>query len=324
MKIPSWLHASCVSAAIAVIAPMAAMHADAAAPLLKTQAPGYYRMMVGDFEVTALLDGTSPMPAAMIDEPEEKTKRLMNNVYVEPPAETSTNAYLVNTGSKLILVDTGAGTLLAPTLGQLLVNLKAAGYEPGQVDEVYLTHLHPDHIGGLMAGDKPAFPNATIYADKRDPELWLNQKRMDAAPSEGMNGQRRFRFAMTSLNAYVEAGKLKTFDGATRLAPGIEAIPAPGHTPGHTMYAFESKGQKILLSGDLVVSAPIQFAEPDVTTRFDSDGKLAAAQRNKVYVDAASKRYWLAGAHLSFPGIGHLRKEGEHYIFIPATYTALH
>jgi glyoxylase-like metal-dependent hydrolase (beta-lactamase superfamily II) len=321
MKLPLWLRAGCVPAAIAA---MAAMNANAAAPLLKTQAPGYYRMMVGDLEVTALLDGTSPMPAAMIDEPEAKTKTLMNNVYIDPPAETSTNAYLVNTGGKLILVDTGAGTLLAPTLGKMLLNLKASGYTPEQVDEVYLTHLHPDHIGGLMSGDKPAFPNATIYADKRDPDLWLSQTLMNAAPAEGANGQRRFRFAMTSLNAYVAAGKLKTFDGATELAPGIQAVPAPGHTPGHTMYAFESKGQKILLSGDLVVSEPIQFAEPDVTTKFDSDGKLAAQQRNKIYVDAASKRYWFAGAHLSFPGIGHLRREGKHYSFVPVAYSALH
>jgi glyoxylase-like metal-dependent hydrolase (beta-lactamase superfamily II) len=183
--------------------------------------------------------------------------------------------------------------------------------------------LHPDHIGGLMTGDKPTFPNATVHADKRDPDLWLNQALMEAAPKEGMNGQRRFRFAMTSLNAYVAAGKLKTFDGATELAPGINTVAAPGHTLGHTMYAFESKGQKLLLWGDLVVSQPIQFATPEVTTQFDSNGKLAASQRDKFYLDASAKGYWVAGAHLSFPGLGHVRKEDGRYVFVPAVYSAL-
>ena len=317
------IHRGLPALAIALSALLAASGASAAAPMVKTQAPGYYRMMLGDFEITALSDGTSPMAAIMIDEPEGETRSAMSKAFRDIPTETSTNAYLINTGSKLILVDTGAGSLLVPSLGHLVENLKASGYRPEQVDEIYLTHLHPDHIGGLMAGDSLVFPNATVFADKHDPDLWLSQALMDAAPKDGMAGQRRWRMAMASLNPYVARGKFRTFDGSTNLEPGLKAIAAPGHTPGHTMYAIESKGQKLLLWGDIIGAEPVQFTEPNVATKFDNDGKVASEQRNKALQDASRQGYWVAGAHISFPGIGHVRTDAGTYTFVPADYNAL-
>jgi glyoxylase-like metal-dependent hydrolase (beta-lactamase superfamily II) len=295
--------------------------AYAAAPIVKGQAPGYYRMMLGDFEVTALSDGTADLPVSKLltrTTPAKVAKALARS-YLKEPVETSVNGFLINTGTKLVLIDTGAATLFGPTLGNLAANLKAAGYQPEQVDEVYITHMHADHVGGLMAGDKLAFPNAVVRADKRDADFWLSQANMDKAPEDGKSF---FQGAMASLNPYIAAGKFKPFDGNTELVPGIRAVATRGHTPGHTSYVVESKGEKLEVLGDLVHVAAVQFPDPSVTIKFDTDSKAAAVQRKKVFSDAAKKGYWVAAAHIAFPGIGHIRAAGRGYSWIPANYSA--
>ena len=160
--------------------------AHAAAPQVKTQAPGYYRMMLGDFEVTALSDGTVALPVdkLLTGTTAPKTAKALARSFLKAPLDTSVNAYLINTGSKLVLVDTGAAKLFGPTLGNLADSLKAAGYQPEQVDEVFITHMHADHVGGLMNGDKLAFPNASVRADQHDADFWLSQANLDKAPAE--------------------------------------------------------------------------------------------------------------------------------------------
>ena len=161
-------------------------HAHAGAPMQKGQAPGFYRMMLGDFEIVALSDGTVNLHVRKLltNTTTTKVDALLKRSFLSDPVETSVNGFLVNTGSKLILIDTGAGNLFGPTLGNLGNNLKAAGYQPEQVDEIYITHMHADHVGGLMAGDKRAFPNASVRADKRDADFWLSQANLDAAPAD--------------------------------------------------------------------------------------------------------------------------------------------
>jgi glyoxylase-like metal-dependent hydrolase (beta-lactamase superfamily II) len=291
--------------------------AFAAAPLVKTQAPGYYRMMLGDFEVTALSDGTLGLPVTTLltNTTPERVKKALARASLKDPVETSVNGYLINTGTKLVLIDTGAGALFGPTVGKLIDNLKAAGYQPEQVDEIYITHMHGDHVGGLMAGDKLVFPNATVRADKHDADYWLSKSSMDGAPKDAKG---MFEGAMASLNPYIAAGKFKTFDGATELVPGVRAMASHGHTPGHTTYAVESKGEKLVLWGDLMHVAAVQFPEPAVTIQFDTDSKAAATQRKLAYADAAKNGYWVGAAHIAFPGLGHLRAEGSGYVWIPA------
>jgi glyoxylase-like metal-dependent hydrolase (beta-lactamase superfamily II) len=189
--------------------------AHAAAPMVKTAPCGYYRMMLGDFEVTALSDGTVTLPVDQIlsNTTPAKVKKALAKSYETAPLQTSVNAYLINTGSKLVLIDTGAANLFGPTLGNLLANLKAAGYQPEQVDEIYITHMHADHVGGLMEGDKMAFPNATVRADKRDADFWLSEENMAKAPEDSKGF---FKGAMASLNPYVKAGRFSPFDGDTR------------------------------------------------------------------------------------------------------------
>jgi glyoxylase-like metal-dependent hydrolase (beta-lactamase superfamily II) len=208
-----------------------------------------------------------------------------------------------------------AGTLLGPQTGKLLSNLRAAGYQPEQVDEVYLTHLHTDHIGGLMAGDQRAFPNAIVRADIRDTDYWLSEENMRAAPAET---ERFFEASMASLSPYREAGKLNTFGGGADLIPGIQARPAYGHTPGHTMFEVQSKGEKLLLWGDIVHVAAVQFADPTVTIAYDVDPVEAEQEHWRVFDDAAKNRYMIGGAHLPFPGLGHVRNNGDNtYAFVP-------
>src|ERR1700730_1726860 len=152
LEMPSEQRVRAPLAAVAAIALFIGFPAHAAAPLAKTQAPGYYRMMLGDFEVTALSDGTVPLAVdtLLTNTTPAKVKKALDRWFLKEPVDISVNAYLVNTGAKLVLVDTGAGTLYGPTLGKLSNSLRASGYRPDQVDEIYITHLHPDHVGGLM------------------------------------------------------------------------------------------------------------------------------------------------------------------------------
>ena len=293
--------------------------AQADAPLAKGQAPGWYRMMLGKFEITALSDGTVALPVDQLltNATPDTVSSLLARAYLKAPVETSVNAYLVNTGSKLVLIDAGAAGLFGPTLGKLAANLKAAGYRPEQVDEIYITHMHADHVGGLAANGKMVFSKAVVRADIREGSFWLNQANLDAAPADAKDF---FLGAMASLKPYLAAGRVKAFDGATELVPGIRAVPSYGHTPGHTIYAIESEGNRMVVWGDLMHVAAVQFAMPEVTIQFDSDSKAAAPQRQQNYADAASKGYYVAVAHVSFPGIGQLRADGSGYQWVPANY----
>ncbi|MBI2726541.1 MAG: MBL fold metallo-hydrolase [Polaromonas sp.] len=295
---------------------------NAEAPMLKKQGPGYYRMMLGDFEVTALLDGTLDLPVNRllnhIEGPE--VDKVLAAQSLKSPLETSYNAYLVNTGEKLVLIDTGAGNLLGPTLGNMLQNLKAAGYSPEQVDEVYLTHMHNDHMGGLMTGGQRAFPNAILRADKGDADHWFSAEEMEKArPGQKMF----FTGAQASVSPYMKAGKFSAFEGNSMLAKGIRSVVTRGHTPGHSVYVVESKGQKMVILGDMMHVAAIQFERPVVGIQFDSDSNVASVQRASLYEQAANDQAIFAASHVSFPGLGRVRKNGTGYVWLPVNYSAL-
>jgi glyoxylase-like metal-dependent hydrolase (beta-lactamase superfamily II) len=304
------------------LAAMATTAAHAEAPMLKTSAPGYYRTMVGAFEVTAISDGTVALPVDQLltNTTPQAVDTELAAAFETSPLETSDNAYLVNTGSKLVLVDTGAGTLFGPTLGKLLSNIEASGYRPDQIDEILVTHMHPDHVGGLAASGKAVFPNAVVHAAKADADYWLSQANLDAAP-EAAKGF--FQGAIASFQPYVDAKRLETFDGPTEFLPGLRAVALPGHTAGHTGYLVESDGQSLLIWGDVVHVAAVQFDHPEVTIQFDSDTGEAAGERTKIFADAADRRYLIAGAHLPFPGLGHVRKRGDAYGWVPVNYSAM-
>ncbi|MEC5161149.1 MBL fold metallo-hydrolase [Janthinobacterium sp. CG_S6] len=310
------------AAAVATTATMAAAPAYAAAPMAKTSAPGYFRIMLGDFEVTALSDGTVELPVnkLLTRTTPAKVDQALAQAFLSSPLETSVNAYLVNTGSKLVLIDGGAGGLFGPTLGKLLANLKASGYQPEQVDEIYLTHMHPDHVGGLAAGEQLAFPNAVVRADKHESDYWLSPENLSKA---GADTKSYFVGAQASVGPYVKAGKYQSFEGNVELAPGVRSYASKGHTAGHTSYVVESKGRKLLLIGDLIHVGAVQFDHPEVTIAFDGDGKAAGAERKKAFADAAKAGFLLGASHLPFPGMGHVRAQGQAYRWVPVNYTQL-
>jgi len=285
-------------------------------------APGYYRMMLGKFEITALSDGSSqvPMGKLLTNITPAQYDSALQKAFLKDPVETSVNAFLIKTGTKLILVDAGAGSFLGPTQGKLLSSLKAAGYQPEQVDEIYLTHMHGDHLGGLLADGKTAFPNAIVRAAQPEADFWLSTAQMNAAPEDLKSF---FQGAMSSLQPYIAAGKFKPFPGDGELVPGVSAKLVPGHTPGSTVYVVESLGERLVLLGDLVHVAAIQFADPSVAIRFDSEPGQAVAARNREFLAASDNRYWIGGAHIPFPGIGHVRAVGSGYEFVPTPYLSL-
>jgi glyoxylase-like metal-dependent hydrolase (beta-lactamase superfamily II) len=175
-------------------------------------------------------------------------------------------------------------------------------------------------VGGLVIADKAAFPNAVVRADEREADFWLSKERMDQAP-EPPKGS--FMTAMKALKPYQDDKRFKPFHGDTDLMPGIKALSLPGHTAGHTVYAVESDGERILIAGDLIHVASMQFADPSVTIRFDGDSPVAAAARVRTLRDASAVHAWIAGAHIAFPGIGHVRVDGKGFEFVPANYQSI-
>ena len=306
--------------------PLAAFLGPCAAPAVaqrsapaqvKTQAPGYYRMMLGDFEITALSDGAFAIRVDTLMSKPELVRDILARDHEGVPLETSVNAFLINTGERLVLVDTGTGQKQPAAVGRLLLNLRASGYRPDQVDAVLLTHMHGDHDGGLTTDGHRVFANAVVYVNKRELAYWLNPT------GHKYTAEQRKRISEAqhrTMDPYIKAGRVKTFAGATEIFPGIRTVPAYGHTPGHTAYMVESQGQRLLLWGDIVHCAEVQFAHPTVTIAYDSDPAQAAATRLKLMAQAASQGYLVGGAHISFPGLGHIRADKEGYTWIPVPY----
>lgn len=294
--------------------------AFATAPMVKTQAPGYFRMLLGDFEVTALYDGYSEFGPEVFTnaKPKEIQDLLRRSSLPENSISSGCTAYLINTGMQLILVDTGAGRFWKG-LGALTDNLKAAGYSPEQVDLVLLTHLHADHDGGLLTSDgKASFPNAEIRMSKAENDFWTSEDNKKNAPETVKD---MYTLAQTTASVY--QGRWKPFTDEAELAPGIKPVPLTGHTVGHTGYKITSKGKTILIWGDIVHSAAVQVTKPDVAFAFDSDPNMAISTRQSLFKHVVMEGLMVAGEHLPYPGIGHLRKEKAEYHWIPVEYISI-
>jgi len=291
-----------------------------ASKLDKPQA-GYYRMKIGIIDVIALSDGTVSvdfLPLLTNTKPGE-VESLLRREYVKPTSvQASMNAYLIQLDNKLILVDTGAGELLGPKLDKLPDSLRASGVQPEQITDILLTHIHPDHSGGLTVGGRRVFPNATVHVNKLELDYWTNKSLEEKAPEPTKTF---FQQADQTVTPYIKSGQIKTFDGEVELFPGLRTVAGYGHTPGQTYYVLESTGEKLVFWGDTLHVQDVQFANPSVTVKFDVDAKAAAAQRKLAFADAAKNEYLVALDHAYFPGVGHIQKVGDHYRWIPVPYT---
>ena len=189
---------------------------------------------------------------------------------------------------------------------------------PATVDIVILTHMHPDHVAGLLTTDKKvAFPNATVHVHEADYQFWASIETAAKAPDDF---KPFFEIARNAIRPYADAGKVLMFKDGNEVVPGFSAILAPGHTVGHTMLRLSSRGSDLLVWGDIVHNAALQFPEPDRAISFDTDQAMAISSRQRVFDMAATDRLMIAGAHLPFPGLGHVAKASTGYTYVPTPW----
>jgi glyoxylase-like metal-dependent hydrolase (beta-lactamase superfamily II) len=310
------------SAAVAA-ASTAGLPAQAAAPQVGKQAPGFHRFKVGDFEVTALLDGVvaGPLsPQRIPNVPLEEVRRVMEAQFM--PVEPAVNYFTqmtVNTGSKLILIDAGFADNGAPTTGQLQANMAAAGIDPKQIDTLLVSHFHGDHINGIrLKAGAVTYPNAEIAVPGVEWDFWMDDARMNAAPEAGRAG-----FAAARRVFQPVAKDVRRFDWGKEVAPGVTAIKSDGHTAGHTSFVVSSGGKSLLIVGDACNDPRLFARNPDWHLGFDADKPLAVATRRRLLDMAATERMQVVFYHAAFPATGHVSKSGAGYEWHPLQFNPL-
>lgn len=287
----------------------------AAAPLAGGMALGVHRMKLGAFEVSTVLDGYIELPPAVLQGDADVIKRAMEaGGLAAAPIRTAVNCFLVNTGTKLVMVDCGGAKMLGPTAGRMPAALAQLGITPEQVDEVYVTHMHGDHLHGAVTpeGGK-VFPNAIVRIGKPDVDHWGSAAVEAAAPADQKG---RFVAAKRALAAYGD--RLQPFELGAELTPGIRSVPAIGHSPGHSCYLVSSGAARLLLLGDTLHVGPVQFARPEITVMFDFRQDDARKRRQELFEMAVAENMLIGAVHLPFPAVGRLRKRESGY-----TYEAL-
>jgi glyoxylase-like metal-dependent hydrolase (beta-lactamase superfamily II) len=291
------------------------------APQIHDQAPGFFRLKVGDLEVTTLFDSSAVFDQHWLTGKKATTDGVAAALRRDPHLlDAGVLGFLVNTGKQLILVDAGAGTWYGGGAGgRLAASLRGAGYTPEEVDLVLITHLHADHVGGLTShdGDR-VFANAEVYVAKAESDFWLSPEIAAKAPKDA---QPFFQSAQAIAAPYIKIGKWHTFSGSEPIVDGMQLIPLSGHTPGHTGYEFSSKGKKILFWGDTIHAQRVQLPHPEVTVVFDIDPTAAAATRSQLLPKLADEDVVIASPHLLFPGLGRLHKAGRGYSWAPVAFS---
>jgi glyoxylase-like metal-dependent hydrolase (beta-lactamase superfamily II) len=282
------------------------------------QPPGVYHHTVGDVTVSALNDGAFEAAFAYLTHiPSDEAEALHRASFRAIPPWITINCFLLQKDERLILVDSGCGTAMGPGLGALDRNLRALSVQPGDIDTVLATHLHPDHIGGLVDSNGGAvFPNAELVVHEADLRFWGD----DATLAQAANDQDRgfVQLARATIAAYHD--RTRSLTGGEAL-PGISLIPEPGHTPGHSGWLIASGDDSLLIWGDIVHMPGVQFPRPGVGLGFDIDGDQAIASRRRIFDMVATDRLAVAGMHLDFPCFGHVVKAAEGYAFIPNVWT---
>lgn len=288
------------------------------------QVAGYYQYQSGDVQITALLDGTNFMsPTLFKDISQQQVHDILKKYYAdqEKGVQTSINAFLVNTGKSLVLVDSGAASCFGPHLGSVLSNLKASGYKPEQVDIILLTHLHPDHVCGISKDGKANFPNATVYVSQDEVNYWLDPKQANKIPEAKRSGYLgTVEKIKTAIAPYQAEQRFKTYKLGDEIQ-GFKVISTAGHTPGHFSYELKTQDETVVFIGDIVHSHTVQFDQPKTAIEYDIDPKKAVQTRLKQFANFAKNGQTIAAPHLPFPGIGHIYSaDGKTYQWIPVHF----
>ncbi len=294
--------------------------APAAAQQVTSQGADVYRLRIGAVPVVALSDGSVPQDLHQLLQHTTPAQidALLRRNFQANPVEASINAYLVQLPGRLVLIDTGSGELFGPGAGGgLIASLKRAGFEPGQITDILITHVHSDHAGGLVKDGRRVFENATIHVEKPDLDFFLDA----TAPKRTGYDQQYFDVAAKTLKPYIDAGRVKPISADGDVVPGISATLHPGHTPGSAFYTLRDGGETLVFVGDIVHSAAAQFPNTAVTIAYDEDAPAAARVRTEAFDTFARDRTLIAVPHMAFPGIGHVRRDTTGFAWVPVNYT---
>ncbi|KQT19121.1 MBL fold metallo-hydrolase [Methylobacterium sp. Leaf399] len=289
---------------------------DASKPL-----PGVLRWTIGDLTVTALNDGYLQGSLDLVTGiAKEDAGALQAAGFRANDPRITLNAFVVTgAGRAPVMIDTGMGGFGGDTLGRVPAALAVAGVRAEEVESILLTHLHPDHAGGLIDGDGVArYPNAELVLHEAEAGHWLDEAALTRAPEDAKS---YFEAAQKATSPY--ATRLRTMTGG-EVAPGITAVPLPGHTPGHTGYRIVSGSAALFMWADIVHLPAIQFMRPEAGMTFDVDGDRARETRRRILDEVASERSLIAGAHLEFPALGYVARDGGGYSFVPELWVAAH
>jgi glyoxylase-like metal-dependent hydrolase (beta-lactamase superfamily II) len=284
------------------------------------QAPGLYHLAIGDFTVTAVNDGTFQASFDLIVGVElEECERIEREAFRPVPPKMTMNTFLLQIGGKNVLVDAGCGVSMGPTLGMVCRNLSAMGVGPEDIDTILVTHLHPDHINGLVDGEGEAvFPRAEIVVNEKELQFFRDpdspSRSPPGEPQEFFEGMRRATAPYLDRIRTVRDGPVMS---------GVTAFTQPGHTPGHTGWLVESGNDAVMIWGDILHMPNLQLAAPQAGTVLDIDRELAVATRRRALDMAATDKFRVAGIHFDFPAFGHIVRRGDGYGFVPDVWRAV-
>ena len=294
----------------------------AKAPLANSQVPYYYRFGLGQAEVTVVSDGPLPLGdpgSSFLGLPKEQVYGLLEaNFLAKDNVVLEQNIPIVNFGDRLVMFDTGMGFSKAfgPTTGRLLKSMQEAGIDPASIDAIVCSHAHIDHTGGICSAEgKPHFPNAQIYISQVDHDYWLDDARLGTAfKAFGEHARANLRPVRD---------RVVFFKDGQEFLPGITAISAPGHSPGHTIFNVSSGGKSFVFLGDLTHHPILLTENPRVEFAYDWDPKMSVQSRVKLLTMLAEQKMPVMSYHFAWPGFGNLAKAGDGFRYYPAAMQML-
>ncbi len=295
----------------------------AAAPLAGKQTNGWYRMKVGAIEVTVISEGarTSPLPENFVrNKSRDEVVAALQAAYISADRfMLPFNSVVVNTGSKLVAIDTGFGPGALATsngsMGQGQANLAASGVDINTIDAVVISHFHGDHINGLVTDGKPSYPNAEVMVPAPEWDFWMDDGNMSRAP-EAMKGA----FANVRRVFGIIGSKMTRYEPGKDVAPGIVSVAAHGHSPGHTLHIVSSGNSSLMIQGDLTTLPQLFVRNPGWHVMFDMDAPKAEETRRRVYDQAAADRIPVQGYHFPFPAVAYIEKSQSGYREVPVMW----
>jgi len=308
-------------AGAATLGALPVSQAMAKAPMIKDQAPYFYRFAHGNMQATVVSDGILPLgepSSSFLGTSKEEIGKMLTDNFLSPSTVIlEQSALVLNTGDKLVLFDTGMGssTMFGPTTGKLLASLKAAGIDPKDIDAVVATHAHCDHVWGIMADDGSRhFANAQIYISQADFDYWTDETKLSMKDPAYMQpfveGARK--------NLLPNRDRIIFLKDGQEFLPGIQAMAAPGHTVGHTIFMVSSEGKTLAVIGDLTHHQVLLVEKPRIEFAYDTDSKQSANTRVRVLDMLAANRIPLIAYHFPWPGVGHVAKNGDGFRYFPA------